>query len=380
MPLKKRLSLAKKRVLERCNLLLRAVFSRLPIRKRVFFYTIRANGKLLENSQCVYDALEGVDRVVIARMLPHPVLLKPRIYYYLLTSRVIVTDDYLRYLRHTKLRGGQKVVQIWHACGALKRFGLDAPSLLTPREEKLTHSQYAAVCVSAEQVRPFYAQAFGIDPGSVLALGTPRTDRLLDEAARGNMREELLARYPEMRGKRIYLYTPTFREANGKPCFYDPQIDWDALDATLADDELFVIRRHPIMQEDYLAGRSLRHVADCSDEPTSQLLTAASLVVTDYSSVIYDAILCGVPLVFYCPDFDAYERNFYLAYPQELPGPAVYQAQALPAVMREVCQCPPRERLAAFRIAQLGACDGKSAQRVAQLVRGYLNGSDESVR
>lgn len=83
----------------------------------------------MENSQCVYDALGNVQKVVVARMLPHPVLLKPKIYYYLLTSRVIVTDDYLRYLRHTKLRAGQKVVQIWHACGAFKRFGLDAPSL-----------------------------------------------------------------------------------------------------------------------------------------------------------------------------------------------------------------------------------------------------------
>lgn len=114
MPLRKYLSLGKRWVLERCNLLLKAVFSRLPIQNRVFFYSIRADGKLLENSQCVYDALGNVQKVVVARMLPHPVLLKPKIYYYLLTSRVIVTDDYLRYLRHTKLRAGQKVVQIWH--------------------------------------------------------------------------------------------------------------------------------------------------------------------------------------------------------------------------------------------------------------------------
>lgn len=137
MPLRKLLSLGKKWVLERCNLMLRAVFSRLPIRNHVFFYTIRADGKLLENSKCVYDALEDVEKVVVARMLPHPVLLKPKIYYHLLTSRVIVTDDYLRYLRHTQLREGQKVVQIWHACGAFKRFGLDAPSLLSPQEEKI---------------------------------------------------------------------------------------------------------------------------------------------------------------------------------------------------------------------------------------------------
>ena len=132
-----------------------------------------------------------------------------------------------------------------------------------------------------------------------------------------------------MRGKRIYLYTPTFREQNGKPCAYDPQINWEALDDALADDELFVIRRHPIMKESFLGGRSFRHIVDATREPTQALLTVASLVVTDYSSVIYDALLCGLPLVFYCPDLNAYERDFYLSYPQDLPGPTVLCAEKL---------------------------------------------------
>ena len=166
------------------------------------------------------------------------------------------------------------------------------------------------MCVSSEQVRPFYAQAFGIDIARVLPLGTPRTDALLRDQTRSALREELLTRRPEMRGKRIYLYTPTFREQNGKPCAYDPQINWEALDDALADDELFVIRRHPIMKESFLGGQSFRHIVDATREPTQALLTVASLVVTDYSSVIYDALLCGLPLVFYCPDLNAYERDF----------------------------------------------------------------------
>lgn len=372
MPLRKYLSLGKKWVLERCNLLLKAVFSRLPIQNRVFFYSIRADDRLLENSRCVYDALGDVKKVVVARMLPHPVLLKPKIYYYLLTSRVIVTDDYVRYLRHTRLRKGQKVVQIWHACGAFKRFGLDAPSLLTPQEEKLTHCQYAAVCVSSEQVRPFYAQAFGIGKERVMALGTPRTDALLQETTRQKLRDTIFLRHPEWVGKRIYLYTPTFREQNGKPCAYDPQIDWEALDAALTEEERFIIRRHPIMKEPFFKTGQFRHIVDATCEPTPGLLTVASLVVTDYSSVIFDALLCGVPLVFYCPDLDTYERNFYLAYPEDLPGPTVLRAQELPGVMREVCQHPPLEQLASFRSAQLSACDGHASERVAELIRSYM--------
>ena len=70
----------------------------LPIRNRVLFYTIRANGRLLDNAKAVYDALDA-DKVIFAHMLPHSVKIKPLVYYYLLTSKVIVTDDYLRYMR-----------------------------------------------------------------------------------------------------------------------------------------------------------------------------------------------------------------------------------------------------------------------------------------
>ena len=325
----------------------------------------------MENSQCVYDALGNVQKVVVARMLPHPVLLKPKIYYYLLTSRVIVTDDYLRYLRHTKLRAGQKVVQIWHACGAFKRFGLDAPSLLR-RRRRADSLQYTAVCVSSEQVRPFMRRRSGlILPGSCRSARLAQMHCCGIRRAAPCVRSCLLA--ARRCGENAFIFTPPHSgEQNGKPCAYDPQINWEALDDALADDELFVIRRHPIMKESFLGGRSFRHIVDATREPTQALLTVASLVVTDYSSVIYDALLCGLPLVFYCPDLNAYERDFYLSYPQDLPGPTVLCAEKLLGVLREACAHPPFEQLAVFRAAQLGACDGRASERVAQLICGYL--------
>ena len=126
------------------------------------------------------------------------------------------------------------------------------------------------------------------------------------------------------------------------------------------------------MKESFLGGQSFRHIVDATREPTQALLTVASLVVTDYSSVIYDALLCGLPLVFYCPDLNAYERDFYLSYPQDLPGPTVLCAEKLLGVLREACAHPPFEQLAVFRAAQLGACDGRASERVAQLICGYL--------
>jgi predicted glycosyltransferase len=75
------------------------------------------------------------------------------------------------------------------------------------------------------------------------------------------------------------------------------------------------------MREDYLRGRHYDKLRDYTAEPFFELLALADVVVTDYSSVIFDASLLGTPMVFYCPDFDTYERDFYLDYPADLPVP-----------------------------------------------------------
>ena len=344
----------------------------LPVQNRVFFYTIRANGRLLENLACVYTACD-CEKVMFAHMLPHSFALSLRARRLMLTSRVIVTDDYLKYCRDTTLRKGQKLVQLWHAPGAFKCFGLDAPSLLTPQEERLTHAQYTDVCVSSEQVRPFYAQAFGVPLDVIKPLGTPRTDALLDETKRAAAKAALLQRQPALAGKTVYLYAPTFREADGAPLAFDPQLDFAALDAALHDDELFVVTRHPVMQTPFFAPGTYARVLDLTQEPTSDLLCCADVLATDYSSVIFDAALLGVPCVFYCPDRECYERTFYLDFDRDLPGPVFSSAASLLPALRSAHASPDREKLRAFCERQTAACDGHATERVAALILSYLD-------
>lgn len=344
------------------------VFGHMPIKNRVLFFTIRANGKLLDNAKAVYDALDA-DKVVFARMLPHPMKLKPKIFYYLLTSRVIVTDDYCRYMRTIKLREGQKLFQIWHACGAFKHFGLDAPSKLSRREELATHSQYSAVAVTAESCRKPYAQAFGISEEKCLPIGLPRTDIILENSEK--MKAEIFEKHPELKNKTVYLFCPTFREQNGSRIKYETGIDWADFSNKLNDDEVLVIRRHPIM--DYsLTDKEYPNIIDLSAESTLALTAACSVMITDYSSVIYDACLLDVPMVFYCPDIKEYERGFYLKFPDDLPGETVMQGSELLSALRRAKENPPVERIEKFRNGQMGACDGHSTERAVELIRSWL--------
>lgn len=340
----------------------------MPLQNRVLFYTIRSDGSLLDNAQAVYDALDA-KKVVYARMYPHSMKIKPKIYYYLLTSRVIVTDDYVRYLRFTKLRKNQKYIQIWHACGAFKKFGLDAKTKISRREELATHSQYDAVAVTSESCRKFYAGAFGISEDVCLPLGLPRTDMLFRDADK--LRDSVYEKHPEFRGKKIYLYAPTFREEDGNRIEYNPRIDWDTLSAELTEDEIFVIRRHPVMKYD-LINKEYNNIKDLSQESTLALTAVSDVLITDYSSVIYDACLLDVPTVFYCPDYKEYDRGFYLSFPDDLPGEMITEGKELAAAIRRAKENPPVDRIEKFRNGQLSACDGHSAERVAALIKSWL--------
>lgn len=353
----------------RCAFKTLALFCKLlPLKNRVLFYTIRADGKLLDNAKAVYDALD-CEKAVFAAKVPHSLGTSVKAYFSLLTSRVIVTDDYLRYSREFTFRKQQKIFQIWHACGAFKKFGLDAPSKLTPEQERATHSQYTAVAVTGEDCRKHYAAAFGISEDKCLVTGLPRTDRLFNDAEK--MREAVYERHPEYRNKKIYLYCPTFRENDGEYIVYDPHIDWQALSKSLADDEVFVIRRHPIMNYS-LINNTFNNIVDLTDEPTLELTAASAVIITDYSSVIYDACLLGVPSVFYCPDYKEYERGFYLDFPDGLPGEMITDGAQLLAAVRRTKENPPVERIGKFVNGQMGACDGKATERVAAIIRSWL--------
>ena len=345
-------------------------FTKQKLQNRVFFYSIRADGMLKENINCVYESLD-CDKVVFAKMLPHSIKHIIQVRRYMLTSKVIVTDDYMKYFRAVKLRPGQKVVQVWHAGGAFKRFGLDAPSRLTRLEEYRTHAPYTDVCVTSENVRQFYAHAFGVDMDVVKAIGSPRTDAILDAEKVKISRDTICQKHPLLKDKKVYVYLPTFRENEGALTDFDPMIDWAKLNDELADDEVFVIGRHPVMKKEFFKEFYSR-IKDYTVDPTPELLAVADVIITDYSSVIFDASLMDKAMVFYCPDYGNYERDFYLDYDKDLPGEIVTDSAKLLEALRSAKSEEAIEKVRAFREKQMGACDGKSTERICKVIESYL--------
>lgn len=347
------------------------VFSTLGLQDRVFFYTGRTTGEPDENLAQLYRCCEE-KKVLFAKEKPHGFrdLVKKR--YYLFTSRVIVTDDYIYHLRKHKLKQGQKLIQIWYTGGAFKKMGIDGPSILSDFDEYKTHSQYSDFCVSSEYVRQYYCHAFGLEKEVVKAVGTPRSDLIVNREIIAKGREEICSKHPLLRNKKVYLYCPTVRVRDDAVIPFIPDIDWAQLNDELGDDEVFIICRHPAMKEEYIKGRFYSRVKDYTFESTSELLAVADVIVTDYSSVVFDASLMDKPTVFYCPDYDKHKDDTYLDYEKDLPGEMIVStSDILPAVRRaeEVSSAQVR---AVFNEKQMGACDGRSTERILEIIKNYM--------
>jgi len=350
---------------------LTALYSNAKLKDRVFFYSTLEKGRFNENLDSVYGKCE-YPKVIFRKALPHSLTDVAKIRRYLMTSKVIVIDCELEYLRGIRLRPEQKVIQLWHKNGAFRRFGIDKNTTESHFREYKNHSQYSAVAVTGEYVRQFYTHAFGIDYETVKALGAPSTDELLSRDFVQVNKEIIQNKHPLLRNRRVYVYFPTYRESEGELFDLDPKIDWAKLNRELADDEIFVVSRHPLTPEVFFKGAFYSRVKDYTSDPTSELLSLADVIITDYSSIIFDASLLSKPMVFYCSDFGEFEPDFYLDYEKELPGEIIKESSELLEAIRRASQISTKEKISSFREKYMDACDGRSTERILSLIGKYL--------
>ena len=277
----------------------------------------------------------------------------------LATARYVFLNDNFMPLAELTFAPETVVTQLWHAEGAFKKFGLDAPLTPAVRARQLACAQrYTYVICSSAAVAPLYAGAFGVPADRVLSLGAPRVDTLLAPCDTQALRHAFDAAHPDCAGKRLILYAPTFRDDPAANAALPAAIDADALQAACPDCRL-LLRLHPQIHAQ-AAGSAL----DVTDEPLTDLLRICDTVITDYSSVCMDAALLEKPCIFYAFDLEDYqrERSFYFDYAAYVPGPVVQTQDALFAAIKT-----PRtdaEQLRRFRAFNFDYSDTENTKRV----------------
>jgi CDP-ribitol ribitolphosphotransferase len=230
-------------------------------------------------------------------------------------ARVTVIDNAWLPAHITTPRAGCSVIQVWHAEGAYKRFGhatRGASSGADGALHELIHSGYTDALVSSESIRPAYAEAFRMPLSNVHAVGPLRGAWLASPASVALRKTTLLAQYPELSGKRVLLYAPTFR---GRGAQRETQltISPDAIAAALPHDWIVAIKAHPLVPiTAKLSGAqstSGRCVTLDAATPIDELFPIADALFTDYSSSIFLWSLLERPLLLAVADADAYAQD-----------------------------------------------------------------------
>lgn len=291
--------------------------------------------------------------------------------YHLATAALFVVDSHYLPIYVIKRRPGTTIVQVWHACGAIKKIGYSVLDKPFGADETLVdmvrlHANYD-ICLAGSQAAVVqYMDAFR-QPAELFltSLGIPRTDVLVNEAADGALAGAIRKRYGIPDGRRVILYAPTFRGTSMTRARHPEDLDLELMARTLGDDHVLLLRLHPAVRSQQRIDPALAgFVIDVSDYPEmNELMLVSDVVVTDYSSVIFEFALLGRPMAFFAPDTEDYgdERGFYFDYRAGVPGPVFETTDGLAAYLR--AGEFDLEKVLAFARTWFDVADGHASER-----------------
>lgn len=276
------------------------------------------------------------------------------------------------------LRKGTKIYQLWHACGAFKKFGMSTAELIFGDNRKSlekypNYGNLSYVTVSSPEVIWAYEEAMNLKDTKtqVVATGVSRTDVFYDQHFIEQSKAAVYSVCPAAENKKIILYAPTFRgrvaKAESSDC-----LDIPAMKRALGDEYVLLIKHHPFVKQPPVVPE------DCADFAMDvtksleidQLLCASDVCVSDYSSLIFEYSLFERPMIFFAYDLDDYFdwRGFYYNYDELTPGPVVQETEEIIDYIRHLDARFDQAQVHAFKEKFMSSCDGHATDRIMALV------------
>lgn len=258
-----------------------------------------------------------------------------RVAYHLATSKWILIDNYYAFLSVISFKPSVTCVQLWHAAGAIKKFGLQDPSVssrnqMAKRRFKKVYSNFHYVLSGSEVMSNIFKESFDLRSSNILNTGIPRTDFFFNEDAKAESYHSLISKFPELKEKKIILYAPTYRDG-------ELSSDKLALNLDMLCRELkhhgyvIILKTHPaVASSHYLDGKYSDFVYDLSGYPDiNHLLLITDILISDYSSIPFEYSFLEKPMIFFAYDLEKYEqaRGFWEDYVASMPGPVVFSTE-----------------------------------------------------
>ena len=364
---------------------------KLPIRDAVMFVSWKGK-QCGDNPRAIADELRrrGDDREHIWAVsdwsVPAPdgaraVLTNTEEYFEALgRSRYLIANDDMQ--GHYQKRDGQIYVQTWHGT-PLKRIGfdIDQPQFISGTN----YFDHLAKDVARWDLllspnpfsTPIMRRAFHYD-GEICESGYPRND-LLHSGDAVKVAADVRRRLGLPDGKKVVLYAPTWRDnqyyASGRYRF-DFRFDLEQAWQQLGDDHVILVRGHHHMADDVSAGSRRGFAVNVTRYPDiSELFLVSDLLVTDYSSVMFDFAPTGKPMLFFTYDLEQYRddlRGFYFDFEAEAPGPLLATSDEVIAAIGDIGDLAAsyRAAYAAFAAKFCPLDDGKAGARACDRIFG----------
>ncbi|MBK7820150.1 MAG: CDP-glycerol glycerophosphotransferase family protein [Tessaracoccus sp.] len=253
---------------------------------------------------------------------------------------IVLLDDYFAPLDWLRLNPEAKYIQLWHAGSGFKSIGYSRFGKFGSPALRNAHRHYTYSITGSRHLKHVYAEAFGIEEEAVIPTGLPRIDAFLDPARQAEATERVYRRFPNLKGKRVILFAPTFRGRGLKDASYDyGQIDFEELYDFCGEDTIVAFRMHhfipgPVPIPDSMRDRlvDVSHYAE-----GNELLLVSDILITDYSSIIYEFSLLKRPMLFFAYDEQVYSavRGFHRRYAETAPGKICHTFGELLTALRD---------------------------------------------
>jgi teichoic acid glycerol-phosphate primase len=260
-----------------------------------------------------------------------------RAVYHLATSRHIFIDNYFGFLAAVTFKEEVQCTQLWHASGAMKRFGLEDESIRTrttrAKQRFLqVYSKFDHVVVGSDFMAEIFMKSFNLSKEKILPSGIPRTDFYFNEEVKQKAVAALIHKHPILNGKKVILYAPTYRDHELE--YFNLVLEIEKMAQELRSDYILILRLHPAIENK--ADYSTRYPDFVLDLSSSQyeindLLVVADYLITDYSSIPYEFSLLHKPMIFFTYDLEEYrhERGLMGDFEENLPGPMVKRTDTI---------------------------------------------------
>ncbi|MPL71236.1 hypothetical protein SDC9_17010 [bioreactor metagenome] len=291
------------------------------------------------------------------------------------SSNVILLDNYFSPVNILNFNN-QTLIQLWHAAGAFKTFGFTRfgrPG--GPKLDSKNHRKYDMATVSSRAVIECYSEAYGVSSDKILPLGIPRTDIFFDTDYIDSTKENFYKKYPQLKDKKIILFGPTFRGTNRRNGYYPiKKFDPIKIYNDLNQEYAIIIKRHFFINNKFkIPNEYSDYILDLDiNEDINDLLFVTDILITDYSSTVFEASLLDVPMIFYAFDLDDYisNRSFYFEYKSFVPGKITYtQDELINSIKNNDFE---DYKIKDFKDKFFEEIDGKSTERIINYICNVL--------